>query len=147
MVLCGISGASACEIVRKVIPGTDRQSFRERVLAAYHQQCALSRLRHDELLDAAHIVPDGEEGGEPVIPNGLALCKLHHAAFDRYFLAIRPDYTVEVRRSILDEHDGPMLRHGLQGLHNTVIHAPRSPRHRPDPALLARRYERFRKAG
>jgi len=50
-------------------------------------------------------------------------------------------------RPILDEHDGPMLRHGLQGLHNTLIHTPRSPRHRPDPDLLARRSERFRKAG
>jgi putative restriction endonuclease len=123
-----------------------QQEFRERVLAAYRQQCALCRLRHEELLDAAHIIPDGEDGGDPVVRNGLALCKLHHAAFDAYFLAIRPDYTVEVRRSILDEHDGPMLRHGLQGLHGTRVWHPTSPAHRPDPDLLARRYERFREA-
>jgi len=29
--------------------------FRQRVLVAYHSQCALCRLRHPELLDAAHI--------------------------------------------------------------------------------------------
>ena len=40
---------------------------------------ALCRLRHQELLDAAHITPDGDAEGEPVISNGVALCKLHHA--------------------------------------------------------------------
>ena len=42
------------------------------------------RLRHDELPEAAHILPDGHPLGEPVIPNGLALGTLHHAAFDAY---------------------------------------------------------------
>jgi Transglycosylase associated protein/HNH endonuclease len=40
------------------------------------------------------------------VPNGLSLCKLHHAAFDRHFLGLRPDYVIEVRRDILKEHDG-----------------------------------------
>ena len=56
-------------------------AFRERVLDAYQDQCSLCRLRHRELLDAAHIIPDSDPDGEPVVPNGLALCKLHHAAF------------------------------------------------------------------
>ena len=53
--------------------------------------------------------------GEPIVPNGLAPCKLHHAASNRPFLGIRPDLVIEVRRDIMDEADGPMLRHGLQG--------------------------------
>lgn len=40
-------------------------AFRERVLRAYRHQCALCRLGHNELLDAAHIIPDSEAGGEP----------------------------------------------------------------------------------
>ncbi len=120
-----------------------QQSFRERVLRAYREQCALCRLRHEQLLDAAHIIPDNEPDSEPVVPNGLALCKLHHAAFDGYFFGIRPDFTVEVREEILREHDGPMLRHGLQGIHNQRIHMPSSRLLRPDPAFLERRYERF----
>jgi len=40
-------------------------------------------LRRQELLDAAHITPDSDAEGEPVVSNGVALCKLHHAAFDR----------------------------------------------------------------
>lgn len=134
---------------RAYITATVRQrlhqrGFRERVLRAYQEQCALCRLRHEELLDAAHILPDGEPDSEPVVPNGIALCKLHHAAFDKYFFGIRPDYTVEVREGILREKDGPMLRHGLQGIHDQRIVLPRSPALRPEPTFLERRYERFR---
>ncbi|MGD1149432.1 MAG: HNH endonuclease signature motif containing protein [Thermoanaerobaculaceae bacterium] len=121
-----------------------QRGFRERVLRAYQEQCALCHLRHEELLDAAHIIPDGEPDSEPIVPNGIALCKLHHAAFDSYFFGIRPDCTVEVSEEIMREEDGPMLRHGLQGIHNQLIHRPSSPSLRPDPALLERRYERFR---
>ena len=32
---------------------------------------------------------------------------------------IRPDYQVEVHPRILEERGGPMLRHGLQGMHGT----------------------------
>jgi hypothetical protein len=46
-----------------------------------------------------------------------------------------------------DETDGPMLRHGLQGVHNQRIWTPRSTELKPDRDLLERRYERFRKAG
>jgi putative restriction endonuclease len=123
-----------------------QRGFRERVLRAYQEQCALCHLRHEELLDAAHILPDGDPDSEPVVPNGIALCKLHHAAFDKYFFGIRPDYTVEVSEGILREKDGPMLRHGLQGIHGQQIHRPRSALLRPDPAFLERRYECFRQS-
>lgn len=38
-------------------------------------------------------------GTDPEHPDNrsLALCKLHHAAFDRYFLGVRPDYVLQVR--------------------------------------------------
>ena len=57
-----------------------QEGFRLRVLKAYRDCCAVCHLRHQELLDAAHILPDGHPKGEPIVPNGLALCKLHHAA-------------------------------------------------------------------
>ncbi len=123
-----------------------QRGFRERVLAAYRGRCALCRLGHRELLEAAHIVPEGEPGGEPVVPNGLALCALHHAALDRYLIGVRPDHVVEVHPAVLEETDGPMLRHGLQALHGSRLRAPRSPRTRPDPHRLAWRYERFLEA-
>ncbi len=137
------SGIRRAYITATVRQRVHQRAFRERVLCAYRDQCALCRLRHEELLDAAHIIPDGEPDGEPIVPNGLALCKLHHAAFDRQFLGIRPDYVVEVRRDILEESDGPMLLHGLKEMHQLRLHVPRRATDRPSETLLERRYERF----
>lgn len=119
-------------------------AFRERVIRAYEERCALCRLRHRELLDAAHITPDRDTTGDPVVSNGMALCKLHHAAFDQFFFAVRPDYQIEVRPSILAETDGPMLVVGLQEIHGQTIHLPRRPANMPDPDRLEHRYAEFR---
>ena len=75
--------------------------------------------------------------------NGLALRKLHHAAFDRQFIGIKPDYVVEARREILDEEDGPMLLHGLKGIHRERILLPWARELWPNPELLAARFARF----
>jgi putative restriction endonuclease len=120
-----------------------QQAFRERVLEAYRQQCALCRLKHEVLLDAAHIIADSEPDGVPEVKNGLALCKIHHAAFDKHFLTVRPDYQIEVRADLLEETDGPMLKHGLQGLHQQKIELPRDVAKRPDRGFLEHRYRRF----
>ena len=122
-----------------------QSSFRERVLLAYRRQCAICKLRHQELLDAAHIIPDNEPDSKPIIPNGIALCKLHHAAFDRFMIAIKPDYLIEVRRDILNEKDGPMLIHALQEIHNLKIQLPYSEEHWPSLEYLKQRYKKFRK--
>lgn len=140
------------DIRRGYITATVRQRihqavFRERVIDAYRQQCALCCLRHEELLDAAHILADADPEGEPVVPNGIALCKLHHAAFDRFFLSIRPDYTIDIRRDVLDGTDGPMLKHGLQGMHGQRIQLPTREGLRPSPALLEQRHRRFLELG
>lgn len=124
-----------------------QQAFRARVIEAYRTHCAFCRLRHQELLDAAHITPDAEATGEPVVSNGLSLCKLHHAAFDRHFLTVRPDYTIEVRQSILDEEDGPMLLHGLKGMHDQPIYLPGEVSLQPNRDRLEERYAEFQRFG
>ena len=120
-----------------------QRAFRERVLQAYRNQCALCRLRHVELLDAAHIIPDADELGEPVVPNGISLCRLHHSAFDRFFLTIRPDFIIEVRSDILEEEDGPTLRHAIQGIHGQHIVLPARKSLHPAASHLEQRYARF----
>jgi putative restriction endonuclease len=120
--------------------------FRDRVLFAYRHQCALCRLRHPKLLDAAHIREDSA-GGEPVVPNGISMCAIHHRAFDADIIGLRPDYIVEVRQDVLAETDGPTLQHALQGMHRAPLFVPKQRRAQPDPALLEERYERFRLAG
>ncbi|MDE2313066.1 MAG: HNH endonuclease [Elusimicrobia bacterium] len=123
-----------------------QRRFRERVLQAYREQCAICRLRHAELLEAAHILPDGHPRGEPIISNGVALCKIHHAAFDRNILGIRPDLKVELRPDILQEEDGPMLKWGLQNFQGALLHVPRAKDLRPNQNFLEERYAMFRSA-
>lgn len=120
-------------------------AFRNWVLKAYKEQCSICKLKHVELLDAAHIIPDKEPGGEPIITNGMAMCKLHHAAFDKYLIGISPDYDIKVREDILDEIDGPTLKYSLQGIHKKKIILPKSSENWPSKDKLNWRYERFRK--
>lgn len=124
-----------------------QQKFRARVLRAYQSRCAICRLKHEELLDAAHILPDSDPRGEPIVPNGISLCKIHHAAFDRHILGIRPDMRVEIRSDILNEVDGPMLRYGLQEMDGTVIILPPSKAQHPRHDLIEAQYDLFRNAG
>ena len=118
-------------------------AFRTRVLLAYETRCTICELKHGALLDAAHIVPDSEEHGLPTTSNGLALCKIHHAAYDQNMLGVSPDYRVGVNRDVLEEIDGPMLRHGIQEMHGREIVLPTKPKDRPDREGLAWRWERF----
>ena len=118
-------------------------AFRTRVLLAYNTRCTVCSLRHGSLLDAAHIVPDGEPLGTPTTPNGLALCKIHHAAYDQNMLGVAPDYQVSINREVLEEIDGPMLRHGIQEMHGRTITLPARRSDHPDRDLLAWRWERF----
>lgn len=144
-------GEDSRELARRYITATvqkrlHQRTFRQRVVAAYRQHCAVCRLRHDELLDAAHILPDGHPRGVPSVSNGISLCKLHHAAFDAHILGVTPDYEVEVREDVLNEIDGPMLQHGLQGFHGLSIGVPRNDLLKPNRDFLAERYEIFRSA-
>lgn len=133
-------------ITSKVKIRLHQRSFRERVLQAYQTQCALCRLRHAELLDAAHIIPDSDPLGDPRICNGISLCKFHHAAYDSLILAIHPDFIVLIRDDVLQEKDGPMLQHGLKDLHRTKIVLPKHKLEWPDRNLLEIRYKQFHKA-
>lgn len=116
--------------------------FRARVLEAYRTSCSICRLRHAELLDAAHITADAH-GGIPHVANGLSLCKIHHAAYDTNILGIRPDLVVEIRTDILHEQDGPMLRHGLQEMAGVRLAVPAARADRPHPEALESRYAQF----
>lgn len=117
--------------------------FRAQVIQAYERRCAICSLRHVELLDAAHIIPDSETG-DAIVTNGLALCKIHHAAYDNNVVGIDEHRVVHVAPAVLTESDGPMLRFGLQGFHGQPLRAvPRVAREHPDPDRLRIRFEQF----
>lgn len=123
-----------------------QRMFREKVLQAYHNQCSLCKLKHRELLDAAHIISDKQDKGDPIIQNGISLCKIHHAAFDYNIIGISPEYSINVRNDVLKEIDGPMLRFGIQELNNKEIILPERKEFWPDKERLNERFQVFLKA-
>jgi putative restriction endonuclease len=130
--------------LRAVKQRLHQASFREAVISAYNGRCALSGLPEPLLLDAAHIVADkNEQLGQPVVPNGIPLSKIHHAAFDAHLIGIDPDYRLYVSDRLLALNDGPMLE-ALKRLNGQSIHLPGRIKDRPDRDRLALRFERFR---
>lgn len=119
--------------------------FRARVIPAYRRQCAICRLKEVSLLDAAHILGDAHERGDPVVSNGLSLCSIHHRAFDHHLVGVSPDYEVRVAQRLLDDDDGPMLDL-LKGFDHQPIVIPASRVLQPDRERLAARFERFQHA-
>ena len=121
-----------------------QSTFREAVILAYNGRCALSGLPEQQLLDAAHIISDKNELlGQPVVSNGLPLSKIHHAAFDRHFIGIDPDYKLHVSRRLLDQNDGAILE-ALKQLQGGKIYLPSRSIDYPDRDRLALRFEQFK---
>jgi putative restriction endonuclease len=132
--------------LREIKQRLHQASFRDAVLAAYGERCAVSHLPEPRLLDAAHIVMDADEQlGQLIFSNGLPLAKLHHAAF-AHLIGIDPDYRIHVSDRLLKIHDGPFLELGLKGITGTSIELPRRIEDRPDRNRLAIRFEQFRRA-
>ena len=121
-------------------------SFREAVITAYNGRCALSGLPEPILLDAAHIIADKHERfGQPVVPNGIPLSKIHHAAFDAHLIGIDPDYRLHVSERLMVQRDGPILE-ALKRLDGNTILLPRRDKDRPDRERLDLRFQRFKAA-
>jgi putative restriction endonuclease len=129
-------------VMREVRSRLHQGRFRGLVLNAYRDRCTVCRLRESRLLDASHIVPDAESEGVAEVRNGLALCTMHHRAYDHDLVGISPDYRVHVAPRLLDEDDGPMLDL-LKAAQGVSIALPSAGRSRPDRDLLAVRFQRF----
>lgn len=130
--------------LREVKQRLHQASFREAVIAAYNGRCAITGLPETRLLDAAHIVSDKHEKlGQPVIPNGLPLSKIHHAAFDAHLLGVDSEFRIHVSRRLLTQNDGPMLEL-LKGIQGSKLHLPQRARDLPDRDRLAVRFDVFR---
>ncbi len=95
--------------------------FRTSVLSLYDHRCAVCTFAvrvgdHAVALEAAHIRWHCERGPD-TRTNGLALCSLHHALFDRGAFTLTPDRTIEVSGRVsgamvnetLRRHDGQPL--------------------------------------
>lgn len=83
-------------------------SFTSEVRDAYDEQCAVCGVRRispdgSPEVEAAHIHPKGEDGPD-IVQNGLALCRLHHWAFDAGWISFTDSYDIIVKNT--PERDG-----------------------------------------
>lgn len=131
--------------LREVKLRLDQHRFRREVLRAYRRRCTVCALKRIELVQAAHIVEYAETGIQEVT-NGLALCAIHHLAYDRNLMGIDPDGVIHISKAVRTERDGPMLREGIQAFHRQAITLPQAVGDRPDRERLSRRFERFGEA-
>lgn len=131
--------------LRLVSQRLHQATFREAVLSAYGGRCAISRLPEPRLLDAAHIMPDVHQDlGQPIVPNGLPLSKVHHAAFDANLIGIDPDGIIHVSDELLSINDGPMLEQGIKAMAGRTVLSPTRAADYPARDRLAARFELFR---
>ncbi len=137
------SAAERRYALREVKHRLHQASFRDAVITAYNGRCALSGLPEPLLLDAAHIIGDKDQDfGQPVVPNGIPLSKIHHAAFDAHLIGIDPDFRIHVSKRLLNLNDGPMLE-ALKQLHHSSLHLPHRVQDRPDRGRLEVRFKDF----
>lgn len=112
------------------------QAFRRVVLRAYDYRCAACGLRVviDDLVlvEAAHLIPWADSHDDDP-RNGMALCKNHHWAMDRWLIAPTTRHDWLVSKVLDDRIEG---QRDLIDLRGRSILLPRESRHSPKPDAL-----------
>lgn len=112
--------------------------FRRAVLTAYEYRCAVCswdiRIGDTPVgLEAAHI-KWVQYGGPDVVPNGLALCSLHHKLLDKGLLTVSPEYRVQISERTVA---GRSFEERLLPYHEKSILLPSERKNYPDRRYLA----------
>lgn len=130
---------------RQVVLTTTRRAlrdidFRRRVLCAYEHKCAMCNVQL-RLLEGAHILPVAHPDSTDDTSNGLALCVLHHRAFDRSFVTFDSSREIHVNQSVINELRRESLDGGLEDFRQalrTFIRVPADRRDWPNIEFVER---------
>ncbi|MQX37616.1 HNH endonuclease [Roseospira navarrensis] len=112
--------------------------FRDRVLTAYSHRCAICGVQL-RLLDAAHILPAAHPDSSDGTSNGVALCALHHRAFDRAFVTFGSDYRIHINDEMVEELKAADRAGGLDVFEQAlrpILALPPDRKDRPAPAFI-----------
>ncbi len=122
-----------------ILPRLGQGSFRVLITDIYKRTCAVSGSHVLHVLDAAHIKPYSQ-GGEHAVNNGLLLRQDLHTLFDRGYITVTPEYSVEVSRRIKEEFNNGKEYYAM---HGAKVGLPDSAVYRPDTNLLEWHNERI----
>jgi putative restriction endonuclease len=112
--------------------------FRPNVLRAYEGRCAIcgydGQLQGLTFgLDASHIKWHAYDGPDEVT-NGLALCSLHHIAFDRGAISLDSDQRILISQDLAG--DSSLVREALVAYNGQAIRPPQSKTYLPSSEYL-----------
>lgn len=132
-------------IERRIILKAIRQKIRSsnfsfRVLSAYDRKCAMCGIQL-KLVDAAHIVPVADDNGSDETSNGIALCALHHRAFDNGLIFFGEDYKIHVNESLVSNLKADGLANRIKEFRSDLrpmILLPVDQQLRPHPSYVKR---------
>ena len=111
-------------------------------LANFDGRCALTGISHPALVNASHIVGWAEHDGHRVNPrNGIALNRLHDAAFDRKLITFDESLRLVVGRQLRESLPGEELASAFLAYEGRAL-SPRV-RHDLDAALLEQHRDAF----
>lgn len=125
-------------VLRTVLRLLRDSRFRGRVLTAYAHRCAACGVQL-ELLDAAHVLPVGQPGSTDELTNGVALCALHHRAYDAALIAFNVGYEIHVSASRVASLAARHRDGGAKAFADALLpklHLPSQAAHRPSPTLI-----------
>lgn len=132
-----LGNAERKRVVVQVSRALRASGFARRVLAAYSHRCAMCRIQL-RLIDAAHIVPVEEQGTDEV-RNGVALCALHHRAYDAALVTFDEQYRVLVNpvrlAQLADENRAGGEKQFRNALYDRLV-IPPGPGDRPEGSLI-----------
>lgn len=133
-------------IVSEVSRLSREAGFRQRVLFAYGNRCAVTRVQLS-LVDAAHILPVGAPGSADHVTNGIALSPTYHRAFDNGLIYLDEDWRMHVNAGKLQSLERLNLHGGAEAFRAPLerqIFLPPDPQQRPRVEFI-RRANRFRR--
>jgi putative restriction endonuclease len=133
-----VKGKERKEVVATIKRKYREADFRFRVLTTYRNRCAMCGLQLG-LVEAAHILPVAADGSTDETSNGVALCSLHHDAFDASLVSFDERYKVEVSQAALVDLDLKRLLGGRKKFTDNLkpgILLPADQRDYPNPRYI-----------
>lgn len=111
-------------------------NFKSRVLTAYSNACSMCGMQL-RLVDAAHILPAAHPDSTDETSNGIALCAVHHRAYDRGLVTFDTRYRIHRNRSMEDELTAATLDGRLTDFQEQIFPMIEVPPNRVDRPSIA----------
>lgn len=131
---------------RRIVQTVSRLSraanFRQKVLAAYGNRCAVTRAQL-RLVEAAHILPVGAPGSADHVCNGVALSPTFHRALDNALIYLDERFRMRVNSAKESSLVTLNLDGGLAAFKSALgkIHLPADKQQWPDPQFIRKANE------